>query len=110
MFITGLGTARPGKRYLQSECWQAAQEEKQFHQLAPRSRAIIKKVLLGNNGVASRYLALDSIRDVFAATPDSLHQRFAKHAPALATQAAKRALNTAAIQATNVDTVIINTY
>jgi alkylresorcinol/alkylpyrone synthase len=109
MFITGLGTARAGKRYLQKECWEAAQEEKQFHQLSPRSKAIIKKVLLGNNGIASRYLALDSIREVFGATPDSLHQRFAKHAPALAAQAGERALNTAGIQATEVEGVIIST-
>ena len=97
MFITGLGTATPPKRYLQTECWEAGQNEKQFHQLKARSRAIVKKVLLGDNGIVSRYLALDSINEVFAATPDILHQRFARHAPALAAQAGARAMEAAGV-------------
>src|SRR5438876_5475343 len=106
MFITGLGTALPAKRFLQSECWEAAQEEEEFHKLAPRSRAIVKKVLLGNNGIVSRYLALESIKEVFGATPDLLHQRFAKNAPALAAQAARNALRAAAVEPAQIDAVV----
>src|SRR5438094_617817 len=109
MFITGLGTATPGKRYLQTECWEAAQGEKQFHQLTPRSRAIIRKVLLGNNGIVSRYLALDSIKDVFGATSDSLHRRFAQNAPALAARAAENALQAAGLGPKQVDGIIVST-
>jgi alkylresorcinol/alkylpyrone synthase len=109
MFIIGIGTATPSRRYSQSECWQAAQEAEQFSRLAPRSRAIIKKVLLGNNGIASRFLALDSIMEVFESTPDALHARFARHAPTLATQAAERALRAAHLKPENIDAVIIST-
>src|SRR5437660_532569 len=109
MFITGLGTATPPKRYLQTECWEAAQGEAEFQQLAPRSRAIIKRVLLGNNGIVSRYLALNSIKEVFGATPDILNQRFAQNAPLLATQAAMEALQAAGVVAGQIDAVIIST-
>src|ERR1700733_15716554 len=92
MFIAGLGTAAPPQPYKQSEGWEAVQLSPQFAQLAPRSRAILRKVLNGNNGIDTRHLALDSLHEVFETNPDVLHARFLKHAPLLATQAAERAL------------------
>jgi len=109
MFISGLGIATPPRRYLQTECWEAAQGQKEFHRLTPRSRAIVKRVLLGNNGIVSRYLALDSIKEVFAATPDLLHRRFAQNAPLLAAQAAEKALHAAGVTPRQVDAVVIST-
>lgn len=109
MFITGLGTATPPKRFLQTECWDAAQGEDKFNQLSPRSRAILRKVLLGNNGIVSRYLALESIKEVFDANPDRLHQRFTEHAPRLATQATEKALQSAALEPGQIDGVIVST-
>ena len=109
MFITGLGTATPPNRYLQTECWEAAQVEKEFHRLNPRSRAIVKRILLGNNGIVSRYLSLDSLKQVFGATPDILHHRFAQNAPTLAAQAGRRALQAAGVEAGEIDALIIST-
>ena len=109
MFITGLGTALPPQRYTQAECWQALQTASQFSQLTSRSRAILKKVLLGNNGIISRHLALDSLAEAFDLTPDALHARFAHHAPLLATQAGERALEDCGLEPADVDAVIIST-
>ncbi len=109
MFITGIGTSTPPNRYEQAECWHAFQGSKQILQLNSRSRAILKKVLLGKNGIASRYLAVDSLAEGFVMTPDVLHARFAKHAPLLATQAAERALSDAGLQSGDIDAVIIST-
>src|SRR5689334_4309214 len=92
MFITGLGTATPPRRYTQVECWEALLKSTQLYELKPRSQAILRKVLLGNNGICSRYLAFDELSEAFALTPDALHTRFASHAPAVATEAATRAL------------------
>src|SRR5215471_6323708 len=50
MFIIGLGTAAPLHRYTQAQCWDAVQTSAPFAGLNPRSRAILKKVLTGNNG------------------------------------------------------------
>lgn len=109
MFITGIGTANPPQRYTQTECWRAFQESQQFKQLDKRARAVLRTVLLGENGIRTRYLALNPLTEVFDATPDSLHQRFAQHAPVLAAQAAERALQQAGHQADEIDAVIIST-
>ncbi len=109
MYITGIGTATPPHRYLQTDCWQAASVSPEIARLRPASRAILKKVLLGKNGIVSRYLALNSLEEVFENSPDTLHARYLAHAPALATQAAQRALSRAGAGPEEIDAVIIST-
>src|ERR1051325_973512 len=92
MFIIGLGTAAPSQRYTQAECWEALQGSPRFQALDSRSRAILKKVLTGNNGIASRHFAMENLEQAFDLNPDALHARFVHNAPLLATQAAERAL------------------
>src|SRR5436309_6684133 len=109
MFITGLGTATPAKSYLQTECWQAMRATRQYEQLAPKSRALLEKVGLGNNGIVSRRFAVDDLDEAFALNPDVLHARFAKHAPLLATQACECALREAGTPPDQIDAVIVST-
>jgi predicted naringenin-chalcone synthase len=109
MFFAGLGTAVPPRRYTQRECWDAAQSSPQILRLQPRSRAILQKVLCGENGIAARHLALDSIAKVFEITPDALQSRFAEHAPALAVEAAQRALRDANCPPEKIDAVLVST-
>src|SRR5208283_1204349 len=80
-----------------------------YRQLTPRSHAILKKVLGGDNGIAARHLALEPLSEVFDRTPDALQARFARHAPALATEAARRALNDADCAPEEMDAVLIST-
>jgi predicted naringenin-chalcone synthase len=109
MFIVGIGTATPPRRYAQREIWDAFQNSRQFLQLKPRSKSILRKVLCGENGISTRHLALEQISDVFETTPDALQARFAKNAPALATQAAQRALKKTGCAANEIDAVLIST-
>ena len=109
MFITGLGAAVPPLRYSQLECWEALVKSQRYYQLRPRSRAILKKVLNGNNGIATRHLALEHLAQAFELTPDVLQARFTRHAPVLATQAAQRALAQAAHRPEEIDALIIST-
>src|SRR5881628_2844409 len=109
MFIAGLGVATPPRRYQQRECWEALQTAQQFSQLTNRSKAILRKVLLSDNGIAARHLALEPLSEAFDLTPDALHARFVKHAPALASQAAAAALQDAGLESENIDAVIIST-
>jgi predicted naringenin-chalcone synthase len=109
MFIMGLGTAVPRHRYAQRECWDALQASAHFKDLNLRSRAILKKVLTGNNGIATRHLALENLDQAFDLRPDALHARFLENAPALATEAAERALADAGIPAAEVDAINIST-
>ncbi len=109
MFITGIGTAVPPQRYKQSECYAALQNSFFFEYLTLRSRAILKKVLLGSNGISTRHLALKPIEQAFEVTPDQLHSRFALNAPLLATEAAQKALQQSGKTAADIDAVIVST-
>jgi alkylresorcinol/alkylpyrone synthase len=109
MFITGLGTATPPNRYTQLEGWDALLASRRYFELMPRSQAILEKVLTGDNGIKSRYLALDNLAEGFAQNPDVLHARFAKYAPLVASCAAERALRDAGTSVGEIDAVIIST-
>ena len=109
MYVTGLGTAVPPGRFTQTQCLAALQHAPQFPQLNARSHALLRKVLSGENGIHSRHLAVTNLEEAFVLTPDAMHSRFAQHAPALAAQAAERALATARLASAQVDAVIIST-
>jgi predicted naringenin-chalcone synthase len=109
MFITGLGTAAPEQRYTQAQCWDALQSSVRFQELTPRSRAILRKVLTGSNGIATRHLSLDKLSDAFDLTPDALHARFTHHAPLLAARAAERAFAEAKINPSEIDAIVAST-
>jgi alkylresorcinol/alkylpyrone synthase len=109
MLIAGLGTAAPTQCYAQKECWEALQQAKQFEELTPRSRAILKKVLTSPNGIQTRHLALNDLVDAFDLSPQTLQERYLKNAPLLATQAGQRALTDAGVCAGDIDAVIIST-
>ena len=109
MYLTGLATAVPPQRFTQAECWGALQQAPQFAQLSARSRAVLRRVLSGENGIATRHLAVADLEEMFVLTPDALHVRFALHAPALAVEAAERALANARLAPAAVDAVIIST-
>ena len=109
MFIIGLGTAVPPQRYAQRECWDVVRNADAFGQLSTRSHAILESVLCSDNGIATRHLALESLPEVFQLTPDVLYARFTKHAPTLASAAARRALNESGCQAGDIDAVLVST-
>ena len=109
MYITGLGTATPPHSYTQAQCWEAFQAAEQFARLDRRARSTLQKVLLHDNGIRTRSLALDALAEVFASDPDTLHRRFELHAPALAGAAALRALRKANLHPKAIDAVIIST-
>jgi alkylresorcinol/alkylpyrone synthase len=109
MFIIGTGTATPPHRYSQQECWTALTTSARFRELNARSKAILKKVLTGENGIATRHLALDKLDRAFELTPDALHARFIENAPALATLAAERALADSKTSPREIDAILIST-
>jgi alkylresorcinol/alkylpyrone synthase len=107
MFLTGLGTAVPPRSFTQSDCWDAL-ERADRPELTPRTRAVLRGILNHDHGIERRSLALDSLDEGFDLDPDTLHRRFALHAPALASQAAARALASAGLEAREVDAVIVS--
>ena len=108
MYVAGLGTAVPERSFTQAECWQALQRANR-PEISPRMRAILQGILNHDNGIERRSLALDSLDESFDLDPDTLNRRFVKNAPALASQAARRALDDAGIGAREIDAVIVST-
>lgn len=109
MYIVGLGTAHPEWRYTKADCWESFKASPWFDRLDRRARMVTELVLSRDNGIDSRYFAVDTLDKVFSIDPDTLHARFAMHAPALASQAARRALADAGMQAGDIDAVIVST-
>jgi alkylresorcinol/alkylpyrone synthase len=66
-------------------------------------------VLQRENGIEARHLAVESLDDVFDIDPDTLHRRFAEHAPRLASEAALNALKKAGLAAREIDAVVVST-
>jgi alkylresorcinol/alkylpyrone synthase len=109
MFIIGTGTATPPQRYTQADCWRTVQDCPAYKKLNTRSKAVLKKVLNGENGIATRHFALQKLEEAFEINPDALHARFIENAPALATSAAQRALANSKIDPKEIDAVLIST-
>jgi polyketide synthase Type III len=109
MFVNGLGTANPPRRYTKSECWEAFKTSEWFLKLDRRSHMIAETVLTKDNGIDSRSLALESLDEVFRIDPDTLHSRFLTNAPALGANAGKTALEQAGLAARDIDGLVIST-
>jgi len=109
MFIIGVGTAAPETRYTQAQCYDALKASPQYSTLNRRSRALLDRLLLSDNGIRTRALALDPLSDAFNACPDVLHERFVKNAPRLAEAAAREALREAECDRSDIDCIIVST-
>ena len=109
MFLNSIGTSLPQQRYSKAECWDAFARSAWFGRLSPRAHAIAKAVLGRDNGIEERWLAVESLQEVFAIDPDTLHRRFVAHAPRLASEAAQRALERAGLAPGAIDALIVTT-
>jgi alkylresorcinol/alkylpyrone synthase len=109
MYLNALGTALPERRYSKSDCWDAFTASEWFGRLDSRAHAVTKAVLSRDNGIAARWLAIDSLAEVFCIDPDTLHRRFATHAPRLAAAAGATALRRAELDPGSIDAVVVST-
>ena len=109
MYLNAIGTALPERRYTKSDCWDAFAASDWFERLDARSRTIAKIVLTRNNGIEARRLAVESLDEVFAIDADTLQRRFAEHAPRLAADAGRTALQRATLAPQAIDAVIVST-
>ncbi|HYC35395.1 MAG TPA: 3-oxoacyl-[acyl-carrier-protein] synthase III C-terminal domain-containing protein [Usitatibacter sp.] len=107
-FITGLATEVPARSFTQRECWEALQRADR-PELTPRTRAVLQGILNHDNGIERRSLALDNLDESFVLDPDTLHRRFATHAPALASRAAAQAAARAGLEARAIDALVVST-
>src|SRR5487761_814154 len=87
MYLNGIGTAAPPSRYTKLDCWEAFRRSEWFERLHERTRALVRAILLSENGMEARRLAVPSLAEAFRIDPDTLYQRFLTTAPGLAIRA-----------------------
>jgi alkylresorcinol/alkylpyrone synthase len=109
MHILSVATANPPARYTKAECLVAFETSAWFARLDGRAHTIARTVLQRDNGIEARRLAVASLHDVFQIDPNTLSERFLTHAPLLAAQAGKRAMDKAGLHASQVDAVVVST-
>lgn len=109
MHFIGIGTATPPARYTKADCLRAFQDSDWYSRLDARALLIARTVLQRDNGIEARRLAVESLDEVFVIDPNTLARRFATHAPALATHAARRALEQAGLAPHRIDAVVVST-
>lgn len=109
MYLRGIGTAAPARRFTKAECLEAFQRSDWFARLDARSHLIARTVLQRDNGIEARRLSVDHLGEVFTIDPDTLAARFARNAPVLAANAAERALAEAGLQANDIDALVVST-
>jgi alkylresorcinol/alkylpyrone synthase len=109
MFLNGIGTAAPPTRYTKLDCWEAFRRSEWFERLSQRTRALARAVLLSENGMEARRLAVASLDEVFRIDPDTLHRRFIDTAPELATRAGAAALDNAGLDVNEIDAIVVST-
>jgi len=109
MYLNSIGTALPERRYTKSDCWEAFSASDWFERLDARAHAVAKAVLTRDNGIEQRWLAVESLDEVFAIDPDTLQRRFSQHAPRLATDAGHAALRRANLDPGAIGAIIVST-
>jgi predicted naringenin-chalcone synthase len=109
MFLSAIGTAVPPTRFTKADCLQAFERSDWYRRLDARSHLIARTVMERDNGIEARRLALESLDEAFVIDPDTLARRFLEHAPAIASEAALRALERAGLTAPAIDAVVVST-
>lgn len=109
MYLNGIGTAAPPSRYTKLDCWEAFRRSEWFERLDVRTRALARAVLLGENGMEARRLAVAPLAEVFRIEPDTLHRRFLEAAPDLASRAGAAALDNAGVATGDIDAIVVST-
>jgi alkylresorcinol/alkylpyrone synthase len=109
MYVNGVGTSTPVARYTKAACLSAFEASDWYAKLDVRAHLIARTVLQRDNGIEARRLSVDALADVFTIDPNTLSRRFALHAPELAADAGRRALNQAGLQALEMDAVVVST-
>ena len=108
-FIRSVETSVPQNRFTKAECLAEFEASDWFGRLDRRSHTIARTVLQRDNGIDARRLAVDRLADIFQIDPDTLSERFLRNAPALASDAAFRAVERAGLLVADIDAVVVST-
>ncbi len=109
MYLQSLANKVPETSFTQNELWNAFRDSESAKRLRSRSVDLVKRVILGENGIAKRHFALSQIPQLFDLDAESLNHAFEIEAPALAQMALKEALEKAHLLPDDIDALFVCT-
>ena len=109
MHLHALATAVPETTFTQGQCWDLVQNSTVRTRLHKRSMLILRTILRGDHGIATRHFAVPDIAGVFDRTADQLNHAFRTEGPKLAARALTAALEKAGVKPTGLDALLICT-
>ena len=108
MNLLSLATSLPENSFTQLECLTALEAAPFWADLNARSRMILEKVLSGEGGIEKRHFCLNSISEAFARDAEQLNQAYELHAPQLAAEAVRKAVEKSGRELAKVDAVFLS--
>lgn len=109
MFLHALATAVPETAFTQTQCWDIVKNSPVRERLQKRSMLILRTILRGNHGIASRHFAVPGIAGIFDRSADQLNHAFRTEGPKLAARALTSALTRAGVKPAELDALLICT-
>jgi alkylresorcinol/alkylpyrone synthase len=109
MYLHALATAVPPATFSQARCWEIIQHSPALQRLSRRTQLILRTILKGDSGIATRHFAVPQIEGVFDLTSDQLNAAFRAEAPRLAGRAITAALAQAGVAAGALDALLVCT-
>ena len=109
MYLHAIATAVPPATFTQAQCWEIIQRSPTLARLGRRTQLILRTILKGDSGIATRHFAVPAIEGVFDLTSDQLNAAFRAEAPRLAGRALTDALAQAGVTVGEVDALLVCT-
>jgi predicted naringenin-chalcone synthase len=109
MYVHALATAVPAATFTQGQCWDLVQGSPARTRLNRRSMLILRTVLRGDHGIATRHFAVPEIAGVFDRSADQLNHAFRTEGPRLAARALTDALEQAGVKPAELDALLVCT-
>jgi alkylresorcinol/alkylpyrone synthase len=99
----------PPAVFTQADCWEIFLHSPVKERVSRRTQLILRTILKGDSGVATRHFAVPEIGGVFDLTSDQLNAAFRTEAPQLAGRALTAALAKAGVTAGEIDALLVCT-
>ncbi len=109
MYLQSLATATPSCRLTQQSCWETFKASAAADRLRPRTRDLVRRVLLGDNGIEARHFALPPADGLFELDAEALNKAFEREAPKLGMNALRNALEQAELLPRDLDGLVVCT-
>jgi alkylresorcinol/alkylpyrone synthase len=109
MFLHSLATAVPPAVFTQRQCGEIARNSPAVQRLNRRSQLVLRAILTGDSGIATRHFARSDVTNIFDLSADELNAGYRLEAPRLAGAALKKALAQAELRSDQLDALLLCT-